>query len=240
VSLGRDIRQAIAWVLIRIAAALVFFALLIACASCGGGGGGAGAAALGRVHYVYDDTGIFSITLDGRELVEGGLYIIGACNTTDDPRTNVTSRGWPPGVLGSRTDFCPGAPYRLIITQAGEALDLDIEVGPLPAAYTFLSVPLQLHLVATDRWSYPGRSAAYGSALREWRSDGPVPWSAVEHDGITLRRDHVGYSVAGFIANPTPLNHAETVEPRWLTLPRGAILHAHERLTVWENGVEVR
>ena len=129
--------------------------------SCGGGGGSES-----RVDYVVDHTGIVSITLDNREITQGALYIIGACNTTDDPRTNVTSYLAPDGILVSPTGICPGAPFSITSEREGAALLLTLTVGPLPVAYSVLSVPMQFPLRSGDAYrASTGKEGLYGSIL---------------------------------------------------------------------------
>ncbi|MBI2035695.1 MAG: hypothetical protein HYT12_03365 [Candidatus Liptonbacteria bacterium] len=216
---------------------LVFVILssLIGCAGHGGSGGdGGGGDGDGGSRFQYDDSALYAVDVPDYGTVSAILYIIGACNTTDDPDTNVTSFGYPGNVLGSPSGWCPGAPYKLVFTPvpgAPNMLDLDVEVGPLPAPYKFLSVPWQLNLDPNDVWAMPGKTGRYGPNLREWLFPA-ADWASVTHQGVTFRRNFVGYDKVSFIANPTPLNLAETVEPRWTNLPRGAILTAHERLEV--------
>ena len=195
--------------------------------SCGGGGGSSGSG--DGSAFTWDHTGI--VAIEGVPL--HALYVIGGCNSTDDPQTNVTSYLAPGNVLVSPSGKCPGAPYSFAIVPDGpDVLDISVTVGPLPVRYATLSVPLDLVLDLDDKWSAAKLSGTYGSLLngtpttpREVRAGGP--FGEVEGSWGTLRRTG-DYPVWGFIVNP--LVEAETVEPRWLDLHAGAVLVAHERL----------
>lgn len=89
----------------------------------------------------YNNTGISSIKWKGTELLTGtGYYIIGSCTGDDVPGENVVSVPSDGKTLHA-PGSCPGAPYSLTIT-GNNPYHVSIKIGPLPADYNALSVPM--------------------------------------------------------------------------------------------------
>lgn len=86
---------------------------------------------------------IISLKWRGTELL-GGYYIIGSCTGKDDPANNVSSYDTTDGTHLSTPGSCPGAPFTMDVTGYNP-IHVKLTVGPLPADYAALSVPMDPH-----------------------------------------------------------------------------------------------
>jgi len=162
-----------------------------------------------------DATGIQALDWRGTNLFEGvgGYYVIGSCTGADDPGNNVTTQG-SDGHTMTSPGACPGAPFRMSISGT-HPIVVSIDVGPLPADYRSLSVPLDPAKPLFDTFSFDGTRYEVGCGL-SWsprtgstarfdsiptpcvipglggvgvaRVDPPPAWGEISGPGVRLRR----------------------------------------------------
>ena len=113
---------------------------------------------------VADGTGIQRLLWNGVDLFAGvgGYYVIGSC-TGADGADNVTSQGSDGRTL-SAPGACPGAPFSMTITGR-HPIRVSIAIGPLPAAYRTLSVPLDPTKEYFDTFAFDGTRYQVGCGL---------------------------------------------------------------------------
>lgn len=215
----------------------------------------------GGVHYVFGETGIRSIRVGETDLVEGtgGYYVIGTCDGSDRAETNVTSIDSDGRTLRAPSPACPGAPFQILVEQLDmRSVRTSVTVGPLPADYASLSVPLDVRSEHADTLFTDTGPLFVGGCGEFTRSDQtqlafqnlPTPCPVGErHTGLaetrrfatvatlsgpraTVERRVVGGDFASmqFYRNqPIDVHNSEiSFGPQ----PRGAILHVSEIITV--------
>ncbi len=92
----------------------------------------------------------------------GGYYVIGSCTGADDPNNNVVSSP-SDGRTMHAPGSCPGAPFEMRVT-GNNPIRVSITVGPLPADYQTLSVPMDLDKGKFDRFAFNGSGYEVGCA----------------------------------------------------------------------------
>ncbi|MBI5742579.1 MAG: hypothetical protein HZA25_01940 [Candidatus Niyogibacteria bacterium] len=120
----------------------------------------------------YGDTNLMGVTHTVYDY-KGGYYLIGSCPQNGqaiDDENNVNSQTRRLGKIlevgatitvndnmTSPTTFCPGAPYTMKFSRPeNNLLTVEIDVGPLPAEYASLSVPMDLQKSLIASFRFPG------------------------------------------------------------------------------------
>jgi len=213
------------------------------------------------VDFEINPTGIREIRVDGDNLVEGtgGYYVIGSCDGSDLAESNVTSLDSDGSRLKAPSAACPGAPFQILAERLDErTIRTSVTVGPLPASYKSLSVPLDLRAFhAESFYSDAGQLFVGGCGVFEVLSGGRLGFGAIptlcpsdlQHTGLaetrrrisraglvgpiaTVEREVIGGDFASmqFFRNlPIDVHNSEVA---FGPQPEGAVVHVAEILRV--------
>ena len=215
---------------------------------------------------VGDATGIQRLERFGANLFEGvgGYYIIGSCTGADDAN-NVTSQGSDGHTLRA-PGSCPGAPFSLAVT-GDNPYHVTISIGPLPAAYRTLSVPLDPRKDLLDAFAFAGSAyqVGCGTSFQPRSGSGaafatiPTPCTIPNVGGVGLARV-VPVPGSGEIAGPLGtirrrilsgdakeldfFNHPGTnnievgfADPFAQSIPAGTVVHLEELIELVDPAV---
>jgi hypothetical protein len=120
----------------------------------------------------YGDTNLMGVTHTAYDY-KGGYYLIGSCPQNGlaiDDENNVNSQTQrfgknlavgktitTNGNMTSTTSLCPGAPYIMKFSRPeNNRLTVEIDIGPLPAEYVALSVPMDFQKSLIASFRFPG------------------------------------------------------------------------------------